>query len=68
MRGKGFGTEMVKMAAREIDGAICSKIKRSNIASQRIAINAGMFFSFEAEGVMHWFRGPKYGDPEKNQV
>jgi len=66
VRGKGFGKEMVMMAANQIDGTICSKIKSTNRASQRIAMNAGMSFSFEKDGVMHWFRGPKSEDLEKN--
>jgi len=66
VRGKGFGKKMVKMAANQIDGAICSKIRSTNGASQSIAMNAGMSFSFETDGVMHWFREPKSGDREKN--
>ena len=66
VRGKGFGKEMVTMAVSRVDGAICSKIKKTNIASQRIAMNAGLSYNSEIDGIVHWFRRPKSEELTKN--
>lgn len=60
-RGRGFGTKMVTLLATSISEPIEAEVKAGNIASIRIAAAAGMRLKKEADGVLHFFRGPRGG-------
>jgi RimJ/RimL family protein N-acetyltransferase len=55
-RGRGVGTQMVRLAVAMTEGPVRAEIKRDNVASQRIAVAAGLAFDREADGVMHFHR------------
>lgn len=55
-RGSGIGKAMVSLLAEGIPESIRAEIKIGNIASIRIAEEAGMVFSREENGVLHYRR------------
>jgi RimJ/RimL family protein N-acetyltransferase len=56
MRGSGIGKAMVSRLAKGIPESIRAEIKTGNIASIRIAEEAGMVFEREEKGVLHYRR------------
>jgi RimJ/RimL family protein N-acetyltransferase len=56
MRGSGIGKAIVSRLAKEIPESIRAEIKVGNIASIRIAEEAGMVFEREELGVLHYRR------------
>ena len=56
MRSFGIGKAMVFLVANGIQESIRAEIKTGNIASIRIAEDAGMVFEREEEGVLHYRR------------
>ena len=56
MRGSGIGKVMVPLLADDINEPIRAEIKAGNIASIRIAEEAGMVFEREDNGVLHYRR------------
>jgi len=50
-RGRGFGREMVAALIEKLDGLIRARIRKGNIASQKIARSVGMYLEGE-EGEM----------------
>jgi len=56
-RGKGYGKQLVKQIADELDGKLVALIKPENIASQSIAKHAGLKFLETRDGLMFYFRG-----------
>ena len=56
MRSFGIGKAMVSLVANGIQESIRAEIKTGNIASIRIAEDAGMVFEREEEGVLHYRR------------
>lgn len=56
IRGSGIGKVMVSRLANSINEPIRAEIKTGNIASIRIAEEAGMVFEREDNGVLHYRR------------
>jgi RimJ/RimL family protein N-acetyltransferase len=56
MRSSGIGKAMVSLIAEDIPESIRAEIKAGNIASIRIAEEAGMVFEREEKGVLHYRR------------
>lgn len=56
MRSSGIGKAMVSQLAKDIPESIRAEIKTGNVASIRIAENAGMAFEREEKGVLHYRR------------
>ncbi len=56
-RGKGVAKRMVAILARLICDPIRAEVKVGNVASARIAENAGMELINEVEGILHYGRG-----------
>lgn len=52
MRGRGFGTQIVRTILGRIEGAVQAKIKIGNTASRLIAERAGMRLAGEEKGVL----------------
>ncbi len=57
-RGQGIGRVMVYLLASTISEPVRAEVKAGNIASIRIAEAAGMVFEREANGILHYQRGP----------
>ena len=55
-RGSGIGKEMVSQLAKGISVPIRAEIKSGNVASIRIAEEAGMMFDREEDGVLYYHR------------
>jgi RimJ/RimL family protein N-acetyltransferase len=55
-RGRGFGRTMVVRFAASIAGPIAAQIRTHNVASQRIALAAGMAHLSTEAGLMHFHR------------
>ena len=55
-RGRGVAKRMVSLLARQISDPIRAEVKVGNIASTRVAEHAGMKFTREADGVLHYAR------------
>ncbi len=56
MRGAGIGKVMVSLLADSINEPIRAEIKPGNLASIRIAEEAGMMLKREDNGVLHYRR------------
>jgi RimJ/RimL family protein N-acetyltransferase len=56
MRGSGIGKAMIAWLAKSMPESIRAEIKVGNIASIRIAEEAGMVFECEENGVLHYRR------------
>ena len=56
MRSSGIGKAMVSQLAKGIPESIRAEIKTGNVASIRIAEDAGMAFEREEKGVLHYRR------------
>lgn len=56
MRSSGIGKTMVSQVAKSIPESIRAEIKTGNIASIRIAEDAGMVFEREEKGILHYRR------------
>lgn len=56
MRGSGIGKAMVSLLADGIPETIRAEIKSGNVASVRIAEEAGMVFEREVQGILHYRR------------
>ena len=55
-RGQGLAKQMVALLAHQIPEPIRAEVKVGNIASARIAEQAGMEFDREEDGVLHYRR------------
>lgn len=55
-RGTGVGKKMVATLARQIAGPIRAEVRAGNESSSRIAEHAGMKFTREDDGVLHYQR------------
>ncbi len=55
-RGQGIGKEMVRTLALQIQDPIRAEIKAGNVASIKIAEFAGLHFSHESQGTLHYIR------------
>jgi RimJ/RimL family protein N-acetyltransferase len=58
-RGRGVAKRMVALLAQQIPDPIRAEVKVGNVASARIAQQAGMQFDREVDGVMHFKREGK---------
>jgi len=56
MRSSGIGKAMVSLLAKGIPESVRAEIKVGNIASIRIAEEAGMVFDSEEKGILHYRR------------
>lgn len=56
MRNSGIGKTIVSLVGNGIPESIRAEIKTGNIASIRIAEEAGMVFELEEKGVLHYRR------------
>jgi RimJ/RimL family protein N-acetyltransferase len=55
-RGRGVAKRMVALLAHQISDPIRAEVKAGNLASARIAEDAGMKLDREANGVLHYVR------------
>jgi RimJ/RimL family protein N-acetyltransferase len=51
-RGRGIGTEMVRLACRMLTGRVYAYVKVGNDTSSRIAVAAGLQFESTGDGIM----------------
>ena len=56
-RGRGVAKAMVSLLASQISEPIRAEVKSGNIASVKVAENAGMSFEREEKGILHFMRG-----------
>ena len=55
-RGKGIGKRMVKLLTNKIKEPIRAEVKIDNLASMKIAQEAGMQLDYVKNGIMHFSR------------
>lgn len=55
-RGHGVAKNMVALLAKQISTAIRAEVKKTNVASIKVAEFAGMHLEYEENGVLHFKR------------
>jgi len=55
-RGKGLAKRMVASILNELSGNLMAKVKKENIASQKVALFLGMKLIKQKNGVYHYFK------------
>lgn len=64
-RGKGLGKRMVLKLASSVERPIYAEVKKGNVASEKIALHAGMrFLSCDSSGMLRFHREAKYNAEE----